>query len=379
MPLDQMAKIYGCKTKTLYPYEYFGLDSYNEVIGNLKIEDFKYSLSNKLPTQEEVDIFNKDNSHKTGKDLTIENSKNDVETLDYCINEYVKLSMKQIMLNPLHYVSLEGYSFDCWLMSSGVTSDTLQDKQMIDDFVEAKRGGICGIMGDRIVNNGETGMKSYYRNIWYIDANNLYGYAMMQELPYKDFQFATITTTTTLDTILNTPDDSDHSYYIICEINFTDTCKDRTEQPALMPDNREINDNELRYREREKSKTKTEKLILDQNNKTEYMVHYRMLKFYVKMGVKVTKIHRVIKFKQDNICRDYIQDNTNKRATAKTEAEKDVRILMNNSLYRRMCMNPLHFLQSKFLHDEEKILKSISKPTFKNLTRYKDYSQIEYI
>ena len=57
MPLDQMAKIYGCKTKTLYPYEYFGLDSYDskadngskatyqEVIGNLKTEDFKSSLS----------------------------------------------------------------------------------------------------------------------------------------------------------------------------------------------------------------------------------------------------------------------------------------------------------------------------------------------
>ena len=99
-----------------------------------------------------------------------------------------------------------------------------------------------------------------------------------------------------------------------------------------MPDKRKINDNEMRYREREKGKTKTEKLILDQNNKTEYMVHYKMLKVYVKMGVKVTKIHRVIKIKQDYICRGYIQNNTNKRATAKTEAEKDVRKLMNNSL-----------------------------------------------
>ena len=44
-----------------------------------------------------------------------------------------------------------------------------------------------------------------------------------------------------------------------------------------------------------------------------------------------------------------------------------------------MCMNPLHFHQSKFLHDEEKILKSISKPTYKNVSSYKDYSQIEYI
>ena len=58
-----------------------------------------------------------------------------------------------------------------------------------------------------------------------------------------------------------------------------------------------------------------------------------MLKFYVKMGVKVTKTHRVIKFKQEYICRDYIRNNKNKRATTKTEAKKDVRKLMNNSLY----------------------------------------------
>ena len=66
-----MAKIYHCKTKTLYPYEHFDLDDYDKLIGNLNIEDFKSSLSNKLPTQEEVNIFNKDNSHNTGKDLTI--------------------------------------------------------------------------------------------------------------------------------------------------------------------------------------------------------------------------------------------------------------------------------------------------------------------
>ena len=95
------------------------------------------------------------------------------------------------------------------------------------------------------------------------------------------------------------------------------------------------------------------------------------------MGVKVTKVRRVIKFKQDYICRDYIRNKSNKRATAKIEAEKDLRKLMNNSLYGRKSMNPLQFLQSKFLHDEEKIMKSVSKPTFKNITRYKYFSQIE--
>ena len=251
-------------------------------------------------------------------------------------------------------------------MSSGVTLDTLQDKQMLDNFVGAMRGGICGITAERYINNSDG------KSMWYIDANNLYGYAMMQKLSYKDFQF---TTTTTLDEKLNTPDDNDHGYYIVCDFDYTNSCKERTEQLALMPNKRKIKDIELGYRENDGGKARSEKLILDQNNKTEYMVHYRMLKFYVKVGVTVTKIHRVNKFKQDYICRDYIQNNTNKRATSKTEAEKDVRKLMNNSLYGRMCMNPIHFLQSKFLNDEEKIMKS--KPTFKNITRYRDYSHIE--
>ena len=73
-----------------------------------------------------------------------------------------------------------------------------------------------------------------------------------------------------------------------------------------MLDKRKINYKKLGYREREKGKTTTEKLMLNQNNETEYMVLYRMLKFYVKMGVKVTKIHRVINFKQDYLCRDYM-------------------------------------------------------------------------
>ena len=56
------------------------------------------------------------------------------------------------------------------------------------------------------------------------------------------------------------------------------------------------------------------KLMLGQNNKAkEDMFHYKMLKFYVKLGVKVTKMNRVIKFKPDYICRDCIQNNTNKR------------------------------------------------------------------
>ena len=51
---------------------------------------------------------------------------------------------------------------------------------------------------------------------------------MMQKLPYNDFQF----TTPTLDAILNTPDESDYGYYIVCDIDYANSCKERTEQLA---------------------------------------------------------------------------------------------------------------------------------------------------
>ena len=97
-----------------------------------------------------------------------------------------------------------------------------------------KGGGICGIMGDRLVNREPASL------IWYIDSNNLYGYAMMQKLPFKDFEYIS---TISLDTILKTPDDIDHGYYIVWDIIFTNSFKDRTEQLELMNNKRKINDN----------------------------------------------------------------------------------------------------------------------------------------
>ena len=182
------------------------------------------------------------------------------------MNEYVELGIEDFSLNPLHYLSLLDYSFHCWLNSSGVTLETLQDKQMPDFFDEAKRGGICGIRGDRYINRSNRSIREPASQILYIDANNLYSYAMMQKLPHKGFEFSD----TSLYTILKTPDDSDHGYYIICDVSYTNIFKDKTEQLALMPNKRKINDKELGYRERETAGARKEKIILDQNNKSIY-------------------------------------------------------------------------------------------------------------
>ena len=152
MSLDKMAKVYNIKNKSLYPYEYFkDENSYNNKLGNRSIQDFRLSLTTKLPTQDEVDDFNKSNSNKTGKELTLEYMENEIFILGHCFNLFVKLNMKTYKLNPLHYIRLPSYSFDCFLKLSKVELDTIQDEQILKDFISAMRGGICGVMGDRYI------------------------------------------------------------------------------------------------------------------------------------------------------------------------------------------------------------------------------------
>ena len=54
--LDKIANVYQIKSKTLYPYEYFkDENSYDKKLGSLTIDDFRSSLTAKLPTQVDVD------------------------------------------------------------------------------------------------------------------------------------------------------------------------------------------------------------------------------------------------------------------------------------------------------------------------------------
>ena len=103
-----------------------------------------------------------------------------------------------------------------------------------------------------------------------------------------------------------------------------------------------------------------------------------MLKFVVKMDIKVTKDHRIFIFKKDYIINDYIDFNTKMRAEAKTEAEKDIFKLMKNSLFVRGCETPLKYLEAKILTDDYQILEAVSKPTCKDVIRYNSYTIIEF-
>ena len=84
----------------------------------------------------------------------------DIFLLGHCFNLFVKLNMNTYKLNPLHYISLPGYSFDCFLKPSNVELDTIQDEQLLKDFISAMRGGICGVLGDRYIRSQSQSQRS---------------------------------------------------------------------------------------------------------------------------------------------------------------------------------------------------------------------------
>ena len=64
-------------------------------------------------------------------------------------------------------------------------------------------------------------------------------------------------------------------------------------------------------------------------NKNNYVIHCRNLK----------KIHRILKFKQSDWMRSYIDFNTQKRTISNNDADKNFFKLMNNSVYGKTMEN----------------------------------------
>ena len=65
------------------------------------------------------------------------------------------------------------------------------------------------------------------------------------------------------------------------------------------------------------------KLIPNLGNKNNYVVHYRNLQLYLSLGMNLTKINRVLKFKQPDWMKKYIDFNTEKRMNDSNDFEKD--------------------------------------------------------
>ena len=109
---------------------------------------------------------------------------------------------------------------------------------------------------------------------------------------------------------------------------------------------------------------KVEKLIPNLYNKEKYVLHYRNLQLYLKLGMKLKKIHRALEFSHSNWLEKYIAFNTKKRAEAKNAFEKDFFKLMNNSVFGKSMENLPKRCNIKLVPDPREMERLAAKPTY---------------
>ena len=100
---------------------------------------------------------------------------------------------------------------------------------------------------------------------------------------------------------MNTPDDNEFGYFIECDLEYPAEIKEKTENFPLCPYQTKADPNlfsEYMNSVKQSNYKPTEKLMCDLTNKYNYMMPYRMFKFYTQIGMKVTKNHTIYRFKQ---------------------------------------------------------------------------------
>ena len=98
------------------------------------------------------------------------------------------------------------------------------------------------------------------------------------------------------------------------------------------------------------------KLILNLGDKTKYIVHYKNLQLYLPLGMKLIKIHRVLKFKQSDWMKKYIHFNTEKRTNAAKSFGEDYFKFMINSVYGKTMGNLRKRINVRLVNNENDFL-----------------------
>ena len=117
---------------------------------------------------------------------------------------------------------------------------------------------------------------------------------------------------------------------------------------------------------------KVEKLVCSIEDREKYVIHIRALKQALNNGLKLKKVHRVIRFMQEAWLKPYIDMNTKLRKETKNEFDKDFFKLMNNSVFGKTMENVRKHKYIKLITTEEKRNKLVSESNYHTTTHFSD-------
>ena len=276
-------------------------------------------------------------------------------------------------LDPMHFYTAPGLSWAACLKMTNVELELLTDVSM-HLFIEA---GLCGGISV-ICNRYSQANNKYLPNfrpdeestfIIYLDANNLYGYAMSQPLLMDSFAWLSEEEFDGLD-ILNVSENSDIGYILEVDLEYPTELHDLHSDFPLCPEKVKITDDMLSpYCQQLKEdlglkESSIDKLIPNLHNKTRYILHYKNLKLYLDLGMKLMKVHRVLTFHQSPWLKEYIDFNTEKRKLAANDFEKDFFKLLNNAAFGKTMENLRNRVNVELVTTEKRLLKLTKSPSF---------------
>ena len=339
--------------KGIYPYDYMnGIKKFSEEKLPQK-EKFYSKLNDCGVTDEDYD-----HAQRIWKEFGMKNLgeyhdlylKSDVLLLADVFEEFRNVCMENYSLDPAWYYTSPGLSWDALLKHSGVKLELLTDPDILLLFEKGIRGGIS-MISNRFgkANNKFMGEKydpwSPSKYLAYLDANNLYGWAMMKPLPVGDFKW------------MNEKELGhwgDFPCILEVDLEYPRGLHDLHNDYPLAPERLKIGG--------------VEKLIPNLWDKKKYIVHHENLKLYLELGLKVKKIHRRIKFREEPWMRSYIELNTSLRTKGKNDFEKDFFKLMNNSVFGKTMENIRNRVDVKLVNNRGAAEKLSAKPNFEKAT-----------
>ena len=277
----------------------------------------------------------------------------DVVLLANVFEAFRDTCLKHYKLDPAHFYTSPGLAWCTCLRCTGIRLELLTDPDMLLMFEWGIRGGITQVvrkyasannkyMGDKFDPKEDT---TYLQ---YLDANNLYGWAMSQPLPTGGFKWVDVNP----NEISELATRADEGYILEVNVSYPKDLHDSHDDLPFMCERMEING--------------VEKLVPNLRDKKNYVIHFQALNQALQHRLRFDRIHQVIEFDQFPWLKTYIDFNTQLRTAATNDFEKDFFKLMKNSVFGKTIENIRKHRNIKLVMTEEKYLCMVMKPNFES-------------